>query len=72
MINDVKGRDCMNTISFNVNNGGKIELTQREHDGSVMFTVDGKQRVISAGDFVMLTNYWVNCKNGTEKSNYIA
>ena len=39
MINDVKGRDCMNMISFNVNNGGKIELTQREHDGSVMFTV---------------------------------
>ncbi len=50
-------------ISFEVNNGGTLALTQEKHDGSVKVETrspggDGREYAISAGDFVMLMNYY--------------
>ena len=71
----------MNTISFNVNNGGKLKLIQREHDGKTLIvredengnneSIPDRSAFISAGDFVMLINYFRNCKEGIEISDYI-
>ena len=71
----------MNTISFNINNGGKLKLIQREHDGKTLIVREDENgshesmldstSFISAGDFVMLINYFRNCKEGIEISDYI-
>ena len=71
----------MNAISFNVNNGGKLKLIQREHDGKTLIiredengnneSTPDSSAFISAGDFVMLINYFRNCKEGIEISDYI-
>ena len=55
-------------ISFNVNNGGTLTFTQEEHDEQVEAITwdhakDGSRSVrfgdvISAGDMVMLLNYY--------------
>ena len=50
-------------ISFEVNNGGTLALTQEKHDGAVKVETrftdgDGRKFAISAGDFVMLMNYY--------------
>lgn len=58
-------------ISVNVNNGHTMELTQEKHDGLITCTTAGYTAKISPGDLVMLINYYVNCKNGTEISDYI-
>jgi hypothetical protein len=50
-------------ISFEVNNGGTLAVTQGKHDGAVRVETrfpdgDGRTFAISAGDFVMLMNYY--------------
>ena len=50
-------------ISFEVNNGGTLALTQEKNDGAVRVETrfpdgDGRKFAISAGDFVMLMNYY--------------
>ena len=50
-------------IGFDVNNGGTLALNQEKHDGAVKVGVcfpdgDGRKFAISAGDFVMLMNYY--------------
>lgn len=49
-------------ISFDVNNGRIMALNQMEHDGNVHVGTysenDGKEFIISPGDFVMLMNYY--------------
>ena len=72
----------MNTLSFEVNNGRKMELVQGEHDGfvSILMTdskgnpekFNSKECFIEPGEMVMLINYFRNCKNGTETSDYIS
>lgn len=72
----------MNTLSFDVNNGRKMELIQRQHDGKILIHVeDGNgnaevipdhEAFIDPGEMVMLINYFRNCKNGTETSDYIS
>lgn len=58
----------MNTISFDINNGRKMELTQRQHDGKTLVvikdskgnheSIDDNEAFISPADFVMLINYY--------------
>lgn len=49
----------MGKISFDVNNGGKLNICQAKHDGSVsVSTGESKGYNISAGDFVMLLNFY--------------
>ena len=45
----------MQKLTFDVNNGNKLELTQHQHDGKVFVN---KITQIPAGDMVMLINYY--------------
>ena len=64
-------------ISVDVNNGQKLALVDdTEADCLKLRKYDSKGVLIEAcaveyGEFVMLMNYFRNCKNGTEKSDYI-
>jgi len=61
-----------NAITFEVNNGRKLRLIQRKHDGDteiVTFDAHGEQEnsngeatVISPGEFVLLVDYFRQCK----------
>ena len=72
----------MESISFEVNNGRTLELMQHEHDGVVSIhitdangnteTIPQNEKFITPGEMVMLINYFRNCKNGTETSDYIS
>ncbi len=59
-----------------VNN--KRHLVTHEQLGGLLVQTIGEnpslesEAFIPDGDLVMLYDYWVNCKNGTEKSDYIA
>ena len=69
------------TLSFEINNGRTMKLMQRHHDGATLIhiedskgnieTIPDNEAFISAGDMVMLINYFRNCKAGKEKSDYI-
>lgn len=71
----------MNTLSFDINNGRTLKLIQRQHDGKVLIHVEDaagnmepipdNEAFITPGDAVMLINYFRNCKNGRETSDYI-
>ena len=54
-----------------VNNNNTIELeenkvTYRDNNNNIY-----RELNISDGDIVMLLNYYINCKSGIEKSEYI-
>ena len=61
-----------NAITFEVNNGRKLRLIQRKHDGDteiVTFDAHGEREnpdeeatVISPGEFVLLVDYFRQCK----------
>lgn len=59
-----------------VNNQRTITL-EPERDGVEVIVQDGYGGIeysynIPDGDIVMLLNYWRNCKDGMEKSDYIS
>lgn len=66
----------MDTISFDINNGRKMQLIQRQHDGKTLIviedskgnheSIDDCEAFISPGDFVMLINYY-RAQKRTEK-----
>lgn len=71
-----------NIISFDVNNGGKMKLIQREHDGSCLITTEDekgmcnsllsdKEAFISNGDMVMLLNYYSYIKRYDIQNDFI-
>lgn len=67
----------MNCISFNVNNGATLNLCQNKRDDAVMVTranlTDGeiKRCEISAGDMVMLINYYQYIKGNGIQCDFI-
>lgn len=71
-----------NTISFNVNNGGKMKLIQREHDGICLISTENekgennnllsdKEAFISNGDMVMLLDYYIWVKRNDIQNDFI-
>ena len=59
-----------------VNNDRTLTL-QKDKNGIEVVVQDGGGRIeysyiIPDGDIVMLLNYWRNCKDGREKSDYIS
>lgn len=65
-----------NTISFEVNNGRTVNLTQRMHNGTVLlWTSDhdtpDEESYISPGDFVMLLNYYRYVKRNNIQNDFI-
>ena len=69
------------TISYNTNNGGKLELAQREHDGKVLIiqkdskgnheSIPDNEAFISNGDMVMLINYYRYIKSNNIQCDFI-
>jgi len=64
-------RLLMGQISVDVNNGGIMTLVQEKHDGDITLSSHNSEYSISAGELVMLMNYFRNCKSGREISDYI-
>lgn len=71
-----------NTISFDVNNQRKMKLIQRQHDGVTLIMVENagggsecnipdNEAFISAGDFVMLVNYYRFVKRHDIQNDFI-
>jgi hypothetical protein len=63
-----------------INNEQHLIIVQADggRSGVIVYTGNDRDKVITRADFipehelVMLYDYWVNCKDGTEKSDYIA
>lgn len=66
----------MSKLTFNINNNRILTMEQGKHDGHILVTTGTRQGtdkhyIITAGEMVMLLNYFQNCKDGTETSDYI-
>lgn len=67
----------MEKISFDTNNGRRIELRQESHDRTVTMCaindkgVEGVPRKIPASDFVMLLNLYWHIKETNEYNLYV-
>lgn len=65
----------MNNKIIEVNNGREIIIKMINNGIKVVsYESNGvidKDYVIPDGEIVMLLNYYLNCKSGVEKSNYI-
>ena len=71
-----------NIISFDTNNGGKMKLIQRKHDGTCLISTEDekglnnsllsdKEALISNGDMVMLLNYYSYVKRYDIQNDFI-
>ena len=58
----------MRKLTFDTNNGGILSVEQKKHDGSIQVSTGEK---ISAGDFVMLLNYYSYVKNNEIQKDFI-
>lgn len=64
-------------IKLNVNNNQKIKISQDKEDKKINVDVLDKNGqveysyTIEAYEMTMLLNYFLNCKDGTEPSDYI-
>ncbi len=54
------------TLTLSVEESG-IEVIAQDSGGGIEYSY-----IIPDSDIVMLLNYWRNCKNGMEKSDYIS
>lgn len=62
----------MGKISFNVNNGGRLEACQAKHDGNISVNIGESEKYnISAGDFVMLLNFYKYVKDNDMQNDFI-
>jgi hypothetical protein len=71
----------MSTISYEVNNGGKLTLNQRNHDGDVLIiktdskgnheSINDNEAFISASDMLMLINYYRYIKSNNIQCDFI-
>lgn len=71
-------REFVQKLTYNINNGGQLELVQRGHDGTVLIMdsnrQDQKERksdYISAGDMVMLINYYRHIIDNDIQNDFI-
>lgn len=66
-------KDFIQKLSYNVNNGEKLELIQRGHDGTVLIKDNswGSTEFIPAGDMVMLINYYRYIKDNDIQNDFI-
>lgn len=66
-------REFIQKLTYNVNNGGKLELIQRGHDGPVLISDDSmsKTEFIPAADMVMLINFYRYIKDNDIQNDFI-
>lgn len=68
-------RDFIQKLTYDVNNGGALELIQRGHDGTVLITETNshlsKTEFIPNGDMVMLINFYRYVKDNDIQNDFI-
>lgn len=66
-------REFIQKLTYNVNNGEKLELIQRGHDGTVLISDNSmsKTEYIPAPDMVMLINYYRYIKDNDIQNDFI-
>lgn len=66
-------RDFIQKLTYEVNNGNKLELIQRGHDGTVLISDDSmsKTEFIPPGDMVMLINFYRYIKDNDIQNDFI-
>lgn len=66
-------REFIQKLTYDVNNGGTLELIQRGHDGTVLIADDSmsKTEFIPAGDMVMLINLYRYIKDNDIQNDFI-
>ena len=74
----MKNNTFIRLLSYNVNNGGTLELVQRGHDRTVLIMdsnrntdPDEKSNYIPAGDMIMLINFYRYIKNNDIQNDFI-
>lgn len=68
-----KRKDFIQKFTYDVNNGGKLELIQRGHDGSVLISDDSISKIefIPPEDMVMLINLYRYIKENDIQNDFI-
>lgn len=66
-------REFIQKLTYEVNNGERMELIQRGHDGTVFIDSKtmSKTQYIPAGDMVMLINYYRYIKDNDIQCAFI-
>ena len=66
-------RDYIQKLTYNINNGEVLQLIQRGHDGTVLISDNSmsKTEFISAGDMVMLINFYRYIKDNDIQNDFI-
>lgn len=66
-------REFIQKLTYDVNNGGTLELIQRGHDGTVLIADDSmsKTEFIPACDMVMLINLYRYVKDNDVQNDFI-
>ena len=66
-------RDFIQKLTYDINNGEKMELIQRGHDGTVLICDNAvsKTEYIPAGDMVMLINFYRYIKDNDIQNDFI-
>lgn len=68
-------REFIQKLTYNVNNGGTLELIQRGHDGTVLIAGTNshlsKTEFIPNGDMVMLINFYRYIKDNDIQHDFI-
>ena len=68
-----KSREFIQKLTYDINNGGTMELIQRGHDGTVLISDNStsKTEYIPAGDMVMLINLYRYIKDNDIQNDFI-
>lgn len=67
-------REYIQKLTYDVNNGGTLELIQRGHDGTVLIADENhtsKTEFIPNGDMVMLINFYRYIKDNDIQNDFI-
>lgn len=66
-------KDFIQKLTYDINNGGKLELIQRGHDGSVLISDDSISKIefIPPEDMVMLINLYRYIKENDIQNDFI-
>lgn len=66
-------KDFIQKLTYDINNGGKLELIQRGNDGSVLISDDSISKIefIPPEDMVMLINLYRYIKENDIQNDFI-
>jgi len=64
-------KKAMRKLAYEVNNGGMLEIVQKDHDGTVIVSSAGRADYFSNGDMVMLMNWYRYVKDNDIQNDFI-